>query len=181
MAKQTSKPQSLRAVLGFLMAVVILGGGALFYFGLDTVRTFSIDVNHRLLDADASGQQIGQLQLLKNQLSESESLVNKADRLFATPNNYQSKTLTDLKNYASKTGLSIGSTDFEDPDQTGLYSVSVKLSQDVVDYSQLIKFLSYIEGNLPKMQVTSIELERANGGDADDVRVGTITINVSVR
>lgn len=181
MAKKTFKAQDLRSLLGVLMVLIVLGGVGLFYMGLGMVRDYSVTVTHRLEDADASVQQIDQLQLLRNQLSESESLVNKADRLFATPGNYQSRTLTDLKNYAAKTGLEIGSTSYQHSSQTGLYTVTLSLGQTTVNYGKLIQFLSLIEGNLPKMQVASIQLDRASTGNPDDVEVGTIKINVSVR
>ncbi len=180
MAKQTFKASSLRALLALLLVGVVLGGGALFYQGLGMVREYSVEVSHRLKDADASGQQIQQLQLLKNQLTQSKSLISKADRLFATPSTYQGQVLTDLKRYASKTGLSIDATNFSDPSATGEYSVAVTLGQPV-SYPNLIRFLEYVETSLPKLQVSSLTLSPTSSATADSVSVGTIKINVSVR
>lgn len=179
--KKTFKPQNLRMLLSLLMIVVVLGGGGLFYMGLNTVRDFADEVNRRGKDADASGKQIEQLQVLKGQLAESESLVSKADQIFGTPAGYQSQILTDLKTYASQVGLGLGSTDFSDPKTTGAYTVDVKFSQSVINYSQLIQFLSLTESNLPKMQTISIELSHPQNASANTVQVGTIKFNVSVR
>lgn len=180
MAKQTFKASNLRALLAFLLIAVVIGGGALFYYGLGIVRDYSVEVNHRLKDADASGRQVQQLQFLKNQLAQSESLISKADKLFATPGAYQGQVLTDLRSYANKTGLSIESTDFSNPAETGEYSVAVTLRQPV-SYRNLIQFLEYVETSLPKLQVSAIELSPASNASADSVSVGTIKINVSVR
>jgi hypothetical protein len=179
-AKKPFKPQNLQVLLSVLLAVVIIGGGALFYFGLTMVRDYSIEVNHRLQDATASSDQIKQLQLLKGQISQSESLITKADQLFASPSNYQTQTLTDLKNYANQVGLTISSTNFDDPTTTGSYGVTITLAAPV-SYKKLIQFLTLVEGNLPKMQVTAVNLKHTPSGNSDSVDAGPIKINISVR
>jgi len=178
--KKAFQAQGLRALLATCIGLIIIGGGTLFYFGLEFVKEYSTEVNHRLADAEASGQQIQQLQTLKGQLAQSESLVNKVNQLFATPGNFQSQTLTDLKNYANQVGFSIASTEFSNPETTGTYVVSLNLGGNVT-YPKLIQFLTLIESNLPKMQVASISLKHKPGGNAEAVQVGTIKINVSVR
>jgi hypothetical protein len=179
MARQGIKPQNVRALLFIVLALVTLGGGGLFYLGLSELEEYSVEVNNRLVDADASGDQIEQLQSLRLEISQNESLIAKADRVFTTPANYQAQALIDLRTYANQTGLSIRSTDFEDP-STGTYSVTVRLNNPV-SYPALTQFLRLVEGNLPKMQVASIQLERIEGGDATAVQVGEININISVR
>lgn len=179
-AKQTSKPLRLKALLFFVLALVILGGAGVFYLGLVQVDKSSTEVSHRLKDAEASGKQIEQLQILKAQITKSGSLIAKADQLFATPATYQSQTLNDLKNYANQVGVTITATSFEDPATTGLYSVTIKLAAPV-SYKKLIQFLTLVENNLPKMQVVSIGLKHKVGGSVDDVEVGDIKINISVR
>ncbi len=180
MAKRTSRPRTLKAILFFVLIIVILGGAGLFYLGLNSIKEYSLEVNHRLTDADASSAQIQQLQVLKSQLSQSEALITKADKLFATPANYQAQALNDLRSYAALAGVSISATTFDDPAATGINSVTVKLSPPV-NYKKLVQFLTLIEGNLPKMQVTSISLRHQVGGSADAIEVGDIKINISVR
>ena len=174
--KKQFKPQDLRTLLSLLLAIVVIGGAAVFYFGLGMLRDYSTQVNQELANANGSGKQIEELQVLKNQLSQSNSLITKANELFATPANYRSRTLTDIKNYADAAGISIESTNFES-DTT--HTVTVTLVQPV-NYSKLIVFLNNIESNLPKMQVQSISLQRIEGGSADSVKVGPIKIDVSV-
>ena len=92
---------------------------------------------------------------------------------------YQSQALTDIRNYSDQVGISIAATDFENAED-GSNIVIVKL-ENPTSYEKLIQFLTLIEGNLPKMQVTSIETKYVPGGDADAVEVGDIKINVWVR
>ena len=172
-------PQHLRSILSFLLVVTVLVGGALFYFGLDMVRTYAVSVNQRLEDANASDKQVGQLQVLKNQLAQSESLIAKADKMFATPDTYQSQSLSDIQNYANKAGIQIASTGFENS-ENGSYTVVVKLTNPT-SYSKLVQFLALTESNLPKMQVSSIALKHIPNSDGDTVETGDIKINISVR
>ena len=178
--KQPFGPSNLRTILAVLLVIIIAGGGAVFYFGLGMVREFAGEVNQSAVDAEASGAQISQLQTLRNQLSQSNSLVDKANQLFATPGNYQTQALRDVKNYANAAGLTIASTNFADPAQSGAYSMTVTF-KNPVSYSKLIGFLNNIEGNLPKLQVSSIALGHADSSNPDFVQTGEIKIDISVR
>lgn len=175
--KKQFKPQNLRSLLLFVITIVAIAGALVFYVGLGIVKDYSAQVNQRLADANASGKQIEELQTLKSQLAQSNSLVEKANQLFATPNDYRSRTLSDIKNYADAAGLSLESTKFDD---ASAQTVVVTLSPPV-SYVKLINFLSNIESNLPKLQVSSVSLGHVDGGKADSVEVDEIKIDISVR
>ena len=175
--KKQFKSQNLRTLLLLVLAIVALAGAAIFYIGLGIVKEYSVEVNQRLVDADASGKQIEELQTLKSQLAQSNSLVEKANQLFSTPSDYRARTLTDIKNYADAAGLSLESTKFDDASEQ---TVVVKLTPPV-SYAKLVTFLSNIESNLPKLQVSSLSLGNAEGGNTDSVEVGEIKIDISVR
>lgn len=160
--KKQFRAQDLRTILTLLFFVILAGGGTAFYLGLGIVRDYSQEVNQQLANADASGQQVEKLQTLKSQLSQSTALVGKAQQLFATPNTYESRTLADIKNYADAAGVTIASTAF---DTTGSNTVTVRLSSPT-SYSKLITFLTNIESNLPKLQVSSLSLSRADNATA---------------
>lgn len=180
MATKEFKPQSLRGLLGFILIVVTLGGGALFYLGLETVRTYAVSVNQRLEDANASDKQVEQLQTLKSQLAQSEALIAKADSTFTSPDAYQAQALLDVQRYANQVGITIVRSDFETPEDSGLHLIVIRVSNPV-SYSKLTQFLTLVEGNLPKMQVSSIQLKHAPRGDTDSVDVSEFKINISVR
>ena len=172
------KPKTLRTILATLLFIIPIGAAATFYWGLSQVREYSIKVSHRLVDADASGEQIQGLQTLKTQLDQSSSLIEKANQVFVTPDTYQSRALSDVQNYAAAAGLSIAKAVADT--STGTHAIVVTLKEPVT-FSQLITFLNDIEGNLPKLQVSSITLGHVNGGSATSVSVSDIKIDVSVR
>ena len=175
--KRQFRPQDLRTLLIFIFVIVILGGAGAFYVGLGILRDHATEVNHRLVDADASGKQVEGLQVLKAQLAQSSLLVTKADQLFSTQDTYRSRALSDIKNYADNAGLSIESTNFDDTrSQTVVVTLASPLS-----YKKLITFLANVESNLPKMQVSSLSLHHINGGSVDSVKVDQIKIDISVR
>ena len=176
MAKPAS-PQSLRGILIILLVVTIAGGAGLFYLGLQDVRTFAVEVNHSIADAEASRTQVQSLQVLKGQLSESESLIAKANQMFATPSNYQSAALTDIATYASAAGLTVTKTSF---DEATLGTMTIGLKSPV-SYKKLLQFMSSLEGNLPKMHVSEITLNHTVGGNADSVTVDDIKIMIAIR
>lgn len=177
--KKQFRPSNLRTLLAVLIVLVTIGGGALFYYGLGIVRDYAVSVDQRALDAEASGRQIQELQLLKSQLDQSNSLVDKANQLFAAPGTYQSQALNDVRAYAAAAGMAISNTSFSDPSTGGEYAISVTFREPVT-FSQLIAFLNNVEGNLPKLQVSAITLGYADGG-ADSVEVGEMKINIAVR
>lgn len=180
MATKEFKPQNLQSLLGFILVAVILGGGALFYFGLETVRAYAISVNQRLEDADASEKQVEQLQVLKNQLAQSELLITKADKTFTTPEAYQAQALLDIQRYASQVGITVVGSDFETPEASGLHLIVLRIGSPT-NYEKLIQFLTLVEGNLPKMQVNSIDLKHSSQGNGQNVEVSNLKINISVR
>lgn len=171
------KPQNLRTVLSLFFFLIVAGGGALYYLGLTEVREYAHEVNQQIANAKASEDKVPQLQILKNQLATSTQLVEKANLLFSTPDAYRSRATTDIANYAAVTGLRVASSNFDNEDPTML---TVKLVSPV-DYVKFIRFLSLIEGNLPKMQVISMSLASPGNGNPASVNVGDIKIKVSVR
>lgn len=177
--KKQFKPQTLRAILAALLVLIVLAGGGAFYLGLDLVQKYAIEVDHKLVDAEASEKQISQLQVLKSQLNQSNSLIQKADQVFSTTTTYQAQALSDVRKYADASGLTVNSTNFDDV-AAGTASMTITLKQPV-SYTKLVAFLNNIEGNLPKMQINSIALGQPGSGGADMVRTGDIKIGIAVR
>ena len=180
MKSKSFSPQALRGILIALLIIVVAGGAGLFYLGTEEVRKFVVEVNHATADAEASRGQVKALQTLKNQLSQSESLIAKADQMFATPENYQSQAITDIRNYATSTGLIITKTSFDEQTTDSSRTMTVSL-QSPVSYAKLIQFLDGIEGNIPKMQVSNINVGHVTSGGASMVSVQDIKITVSTR
>ncbi len=178
--KKLSPPQTLRAILITLLVVVILGGAGLFALGISEVRNFAFEVNHSAADAEASGKIVQNLQSLKSQLTQSEVLIAKANAMFATPENYQTQSITDIRAYADAAGLVITKTSFEEATAEAPATMVVSI-QSPVSYTKLIQFLDSIEGNIPKMQVASIGVGHVTGSGADSVSIDDIKITTATR
>lgn len=179
-SKKSFSPQNLRAILFVLLALIIVGGGGLFYLGLQDLRDYATQVNHTIADAEASGTQVQALQSLKGELAQSEQLINKATQMFATPANYQSQAIGDIRNYANAAGVTISRTSFE-PEAAGPFRTMTVSLQSPVSYNGLIRFLDGIEGNIPKMQVSNISLSHVTGRGGDVVNVDDIKLTIAVR
>ena len=183
------KATSTRNLLSFLMIIVLVGAVGGFYYGLQGLKAYALDVSHSVADANASGKNIEQLGALKQALSEREALVAKANSLFTTPNAYQSQVLKDLQKYAADTGVTISNTEFDKQAAGGAtaatgaansHSVAVTIGTPV-SYAKLLKFLEALEGNLPKLQVTGVSLSRPSVTSGDLVASEKITITVATR
>ena len=103
---------TVRNALSALMVIIVIGAAAGFYFGLQIIKDYALDVSHTVSDANASGQNIQKLSVLKTQLAERKTLVTKANQLFATQDTYQLQSLKDIQKYAGEAGIAITNTDF---------------------------------------------------------------------
>jgi len=180
MATQPFKPQTLRAVLIVLLIVVLSFGAGVFYLGLKEVDGMALEVNHSIADAEASKLRIEKLQVLKNQLSQSDALVAKANQVLATPATYEAQALTDVRTYAAASGITITKTEFSPPTTIINPVMTISLASPV-SYAELIKFLGNIESNIPKMQVTNLGISRVSNSNADSVTVDTMKIMIATR
>lgn len=163
-----------------MLVIISICGG--FAYGLQVIREYSKEVTRTTEDANASGKQVEQLQALRQQLAQAQSLVEKANQIYATPANYQSVALNDLRRYATVAGISIVDTDFSQGDQPSQDSRRVTITLgDPVSYKNLVRFMQLVETSMPKMQVQSFSVARPSAPVGDQVTVSDIIINISVR
>lgn len=171
---------SLIVVILLCISAIVAGFG----YGLSIVRKTAVDVNQTVADAGASNNLAESLQNAQNQLNEGQTAVQKANSMFVGSGNYQDQTIKDLRRYADKYGLSISDFKFGtlsgNSNTTPRYSVGLTIDSPV-QYSDFIRFISAIEGNVPKMQILDIHLSRPNSGNADQVNVSKLDIGVFAR
>lgn len=181
MKKAGMKASSIRSLLAVLFVVLILGVAGGFYLVLQQIKAYAVDVSHTVVDSEASGNQINELQTLKQELQDREQLVKKANTLFATSGNYQSQALSDVQRYAQRFGVTISNTSFEPLAEGSTKPIFVITLQSPVSYTNLLKFLDAIEGNLPKMQVTSVTLGTTGQASGGNVTTEDIKIEIATR
>jgi hypothetical protein len=172
-----------RNILATALVIITLASAAGFYFGLEYIRSYAVEVSHAVTDANASGKSVDELSQLKAQLASAQTLVTKADKLFATPSTYQTQALKDVSKYAAESGVTISSIDSSQAPSGAAGSTysEVITVQSPVSYAKFLKFLDAIEGNLPKMQITGITIGRPSDANGDQITTDKITITVSVR
>lgn len=176
-----------RNILATTLVIVIIGAAVGFYFGLQIIKSYALDVSHAVADSHASGTNVQDLSLLKQQLADGQGLVEKANELFATPATYQTQALKDITKYANESGISISSIDSaKSADQTTGAAATPDYSevitiQSPVSYAKFVQFLDAIEGNLPKMQITGIAIGRPTIPSGDQITTDKITVTVSTR
>jgi hypothetical protein len=183
--KKKMPATTTRNILAATLVIVIIGSAVGFYFGLQMIKAYALEVSHTVTDSHASGQNIQELSKLQQQLAAGQGLVAKADALFSTSATYQTQALKDISKYASEAGISISSIDSAAP-AAGPTTVAPNSSevitiQSPVSYAKFIQFLDAIEGNLPKMQITGISIGRPAVPSGDLIKTDKITVTVSTR
>lgn len=123
------------------------------------------------IDAELSQFDLEKLRHLETQLQLQEDVVERADQIAATAQNYQyqDQVVKDLEAYAVRHGVGIASFDFVSTQsgkpETGPagttrtpFSITLK---GPLEFDRFMRFLRDIENNLTKLQVTSLSLTPA--------------------
>ncbi len=198
MKKSKINAINLRTILSIIVVLLIGISAVGFFFGQNWLRIQAIEVSHTIADSRAGGNNIQALKKLQQDLLERQDIVNKANSITTPSQNYQNQTIQDLDKYATDSGLIISNYNFVPsaaaatapttggatpaPAQTtavGTASSSVTITlASPISYTKLLKFMTAVEGNLPKMQVSSINLGRVAGSDSDSVKTDQLTVEV---
>ena len=179
MSKLGFKATSLRTVMIFLFvisAVSLVGG---FYYAQNTLRDIAIKSKS---DTPVTGDGIS--------LTDAQKAANEKSLNIITSNqDYQTKIIGDINVYASNNNIAIeNSGPSQGPAssnlapltngvQTNYISVTIK---NPVNYTNLIKFIKAIETNIPKIQITSLTINR-NADSKDSVNIDPLLLEVYTR
>jgi len=181
------KATSLRTTMIFAVFIIVLIATTGFYYAQGWLSEFATEVNNttskpKVGESDSDAQALKQLQ---NEIASNQASGNKANSITVSSQNYQTQVTQDLNKYASDNSISITNYSFEkpagiktSPSVNGSQSnfVTITLS-DPIPFTNLMKFIKSIESNLPKMQLTGINLSRASNSDSD-VTVEPLVIEV---
>lgn len=187
MKNTKSKSKSLRLVLSILIVIVIglltLG----FYFAQDWLSTFAHSVGQTMAKSTISVTGAQSLTELQQTLDDKEYIITKLDHLIAPSQNYQSQIIDDLSKYATTNGITITDYNVASPAITntttsstigvGLSYITITIGNPV-QMASLIKFFKLIETNLPKMQLTGINISGETSSTmvtVDDLTIGVYT------
>jgi len=185
MKKSGIKATSLRTAMTFFIFMIIVVAITGFYYAQGWLSEFATEVNDITYKPTTTDNDAQALKQLKDEIANNQASGNKANSITISSQNYQSQVTQDLNKYASDNGISIANYNFEKPAgvKTSL-SVNGSKSNFVtitlnnpIPFTNFMKFIKSIETNLPKMQLTGINLSRASDSD-NDITVEPLTIEV---
>ena len=186
----------LRLILSGLMFVIMLLTGVGFVFVNSQLKNYAIEVSHVVADANASRDNLQNLQKIETQLGDDQDIVQKTNSIVAESQSYQyqDQIITDINNYASRAGIGITDINFSTqaatapgaqttpnaPTPSGVKSSPVAITlKNPINYENMLRFIRSIEQNLTKMQVSRINLSKdaATNGVTSDI----LTLQVYIR
>lgn len=197
---------SFRVLLSVILIIIAAGGISLFAFTYSKLQNYATEVSAATTNASASDNNLQNLQATKQQLAKNTDAIKRASDIVAQSQayQYQDQIINDLNAYAGLAGVSIINFSFTDsqaaggasPGTTGtpstpstttktptvngakMTNVSITLKSPV-DYNSFLTFLHYIEQNLTRMQVSSVDVTRNEDGSG--VTVGSLTLGVYIK
>ena len=182
---------TLRTILSVTVVILVGLSAVGFFFGQNWLRTFAVSVSQTVANSKASGNNIQTLKTLQQSLLARQDIITKANSIIASSQDYQTQTIHDLDKYAAYADVAISNYNFAQTAApvaptagtaqvaTGAGSKSVTVTiTSPISYTKLLKFMAAIESNLPKMQISSVNLGRVDGGDNTSVRTDQLTIEV---
>ena len=178
--QKAGKATSLKNLLTFIFVIVIAASVGVYYMSITQLESYAVEVSHKVVDSEASSTLVQGLQALQTQLRSDEALVSKADNIFATEDNYQTRAARDVQNYAELADLSISETSFSsEGNSDSERDFTVKFSSSV-PYTDFIAFLQGVEGNIPIIKVKNMTLKGDESNRAN-VTVENLTMSILVR
>lgn len=194
--------QKLRLLLLVCIALLIILSAAGFWFAHKQLVSFAEQVRETTAIANASTQDLTNLQALKTKLAEDADTVERTKNIVADSQYYayQDQIIKDINTYASRAGVTITGYTFNsqtgstgtpapsaatapnagNPSVAGLKSVSVSIAiKSPVKYGNIMNFVHAIEQNLTKMQLAGISITKDS--QSDNVTANSLNVEVYTR
>lgn len=174
-----------RTLITFIVLLIPLAGVG-FYFGQSWLRTYAVSVSNTVAESKLNDTSLQSLSQLQKNLATQQDIIAKTTTLQTSSSTYQTQAVQDLITYATATGITISDYSFPVAQITSATANSLPTTQitikltSPVSYISLLKFMTAIEGNIPKMQIASVNLGRI-AGDTASVKIDQLTIAVYTR
>jgi len=187
MKKSKTKATTLRTFLSVFIIIIIGLSVIGFYYTQDWLNKLAVEIGRTVSDSTAGNSNTQAFKNLQDDIAKNQVSAKKANNIITSSQNYQSQVPQDLNKYASSTGVSIVSYNLTQSATAGVQSsVSINGVQSSfititlgspVQFTNLMQFLKAIESNLPKMQLTGINISSVPGSD-NTVTIEPLTIEV---
>lgn len=178
---------SLRKFMTFAIFLIIVLSAVGFYFAQDWIGKYAAQVDQTTSGSSVSGSSPQALTKIQEEITENQASGNKASSLIASSQDPQSQVIKDLNKYASATGISIAGYNLSQPATAGINAsatipglkssfITITLNNPI-PMKKLLQFFKLVENNLPKMQITGINISSPSAS-GDDVTIDPLTIEV---
>ena len=187
-----------RIVLSLLLLIILSAMVGLVIFAYSFLSKTSEEVGKMQTEAIAVDAKIQSLLASKSQLDRNSDTVKKAKNIVSESKlyQYQNQIIQDLNTYADRTGIPIKSFSFQNEPTTsaktatsskrtstnpaGVKStfVSIQLG-DHIDYTKFLHFLSLIEKNVTRMQLSGVSISR--GANNHEISIQSLEVKVYTR
>lgn len=187
-----------RIVLSLLLLIILSAMIGLVIFAYSFLSKTSEEVGKMQTEAIAVDAKIQSLLASKSQLDRNSDTVKKAKNIVSESKlyQYQNQIIQDLNTYADRAGIPIKSFSFQNEPTTsaktatsskqtstspaGVKStfVSIQLG-DHIDYTKFLHFLSLIEKNVTRMQLSGVSISR--GVNNHEISIQSLEVKVYTR
>ena len=187
-----------RIVLSLLLLIILSAMVGLVIFAYSFLSKTSEEVGKMQTEAIAVDAKIQSLLTSKSQLDRNSDTVKKAKNIVSESKlyQYQNQIIQDLNTYADRAGIPIKAFSFQNEPTTsaktatsskrtpaspaGVKStfVSIQLG-DHIDYTKFLHFLSLIEKNVTRMQLSGVSISR--GANNHEISIQSLEVKVYTR
>ena len=187
-----------RIILSLLLLIILSAMVGLVIFAYSFLSKTSEEVGKMQTEAIAVDAKIQSLLASKSQLDHNSDTVKKAKNIVSESKlyQYQNQIIQDLNTYADRAGIPIKSFSFQNEPTTsaktatsskrtpaspaGVKStfVSIQLG-DHIDYTKFLHFLSLIEKNVTRMQLSGVSISR--GANNHEISIQSLEVKVYTR
>jgi hypothetical protein len=186
MKKTKMKATTLRRTMTVLIIFVIIGSAIGFYFAQKQLKNYAITVGGVVSESTAGGTNTAGIKKLQEEIAEFQTSAEKANSITTSTQDYQNQAIQDLNKYAANSGISITDYNFAQPTTksvgpagVGLGYITITLNNPI-PFNNFLQFLISIENNIPKMQITGVDLSR-DSSSTDAITVRPLTVEVYTR
>ena len=187
-----------RIILSLLLLIILSAMVGLVIFAYSFLSKTSEEVGKMQTEATAVDAKIQSLLASKSQLDHNSDTVKKAKNIVSESKlyQYQNQIIQDLNTYADRAGIPIKSFSFQNEptasaktatsskqtstSPAGVKStfVSIQLG-DHIDYTKFLHFLSLIEKNVTRMQLSGVSISR--GANNHEISIQSLEVKVYTR
>ena len=187
-----------RIVLSLLLLIILSAMVGLVIFAYSFLSKTSEEVGKMQTEATAVDAKIQSLLASKSQLDRNSDTVKKAKNIVSESKlyQYQNQIIQDLNTYADRAGIPIKSFSFQNEptasaktaasskqtsaSPAGVKSIFVSIQLgDHIDYTKFLHFLSLIEKNVTRMQLSGVSISR--GANNHEISIQSLEVKVYTR